>query len=296
MKESNLAFGCASIMGKYSAKQSSYILGSAYEMGVRHFDLARSYGYGAAEGFVGREFVGKSDVKISTKFGILPTRTAKIFSFAKPLARPFVKEKVPTEIRQNNSNKTIIDDTLLRESFKKSLGDLKVDRVYRLYVHEPLQPSSITQQAYESLSDLKNSGFIGNWGVSGYIDPLLKFADGDTDDLVRLYQVSANIFDFEKSASLGVDIESVFAPFHRGLVIKLLAENTSIKEFDSMPTRDAGFVALALISSLLKKRIVVSTKNSSHLKQCIEAVEYGREMDRITALNLVKVLRAKIYA
>lgn len=283
-------------MGKYSAQQSSRILDAAYEMGIRHFDLARSYGYGEAEAFLGRKFARKDDIKISTKFGILPTRTAKIFSFAKPLVRPFIKEKMPSQLSAEHGGRSIIDNNLLQRSLKKSLRELKVDCVHRLYVHEPFLPEYITEQVYGTLLNLREEKVIGGWGVSGYVDPMLKFAKLDVHERVPLYQISSNIFDYEKIASIDAITESVFSPFHRGLVIKLLKEKGPIGELDLMPNKSEGFFALALLSSLLNKKIVLATKSIEHLKMCVEAVEYGFEMDRQLAIKLVQIIKAGINA
>ena len=47
------------------------MLGAAYDAGIRHFDVARSYGYGDAEGVVGEFLRGCSEqVTVTSKFGL----------------------------------------------------------------------------------------------------------------------------------------------------------------------------------------------------------------------------------
>ena len=51
---SPLGFGCAQLLRTSSAKQRQRILHAAYDAGIRHFDVARMYGLGAAERELGR--------------------------------------------------------------------------------------------------------------------------------------------------------------------------------------------------------------------------------------------------
>ena len=53
-----LGFGCAPILGRVGERESVAALDHAYARGVRHFDVARSYGWGEAEGLLGG--VGKA--------------------------------------------------------------------------------------------------------------------------------------------------------------------------------------------------------------------------------------------
>ncbi|HET9153536.1 MAG TPA: aldo/keto reductase [Solirubrobacterales bacterium] len=49
-----LGFGCASLMRLPSRRRRQALLAEAFEQGIRHFDVARMYGLGAAEGELGR--------------------------------------------------------------------------------------------------------------------------------------------------------------------------------------------------------------------------------------------------
>ena len=46
----NLGFGCAGILRLPTARRRDYLLRTAVEEGITHFDVARMYGLGAAEG------------------------------------------------------------------------------------------------------------------------------------------------------------------------------------------------------------------------------------------------------
>jgi D-threo-aldose 1-dehydrogenase len=48
-----LGFGCSGIIGSNTRTESLGLLSTAVELGIRHFDVARSYGSGDAEAILG---------------------------------------------------------------------------------------------------------------------------------------------------------------------------------------------------------------------------------------------------
>jgi hypothetical protein len=58
---SRLGFGCAGLMRMPLRQERIAILEAALERGVRHFDVARAYGMGAAEAELGRVLQGRRD-------------------------------------------------------------------------------------------------------------------------------------------------------------------------------------------------------------------------------------------
>ncbi|WP_433964054.1 aldo/keto reductase [Tunturiibacter gelidiferens] len=70
-----LGFGCSSLMGAMGRRASLAILESAYDAGIRHFDVAPMYGYGEAEGCLG-EFLQRHrhQITVTTKYGIPPQK------------------------------------------------------------------------------------------------------------------------------------------------------------------------------------------------------------------------------
>src|ERR1035437_1125675 len=87
-----LGFGCSSLMGAMGRKQSLAILESAFDAGIRHFDVAPMYGFGQAESCLG-EFLSRhrADVTVTTKYGIPPAKHQGLISVARSIARPLVK-------------------------------------------------------------------------------------------------------------------------------------------------------------------------------------------------------------
>src|SRR5580698_786392 len=88
VRSSVLGFGCAPILGSVDAGTAARAIDAAISVGVNHFDIARSYGYGSAEAFLGQTLAGKRDqVVIATKFGIVASRWAALAAPAKPILR-----------------------------------------------------------------------------------------------------------------------------------------------------------------------------------------------------------------
>ena len=86
--KSVLGFGCSSLMGHDTARERDAVLGAAYESGIRHFDVARFYGFGEAESALG-DFIKprRAQVTVTTKFGISPPKQSSGLKSVLGLAR-----------------------------------------------------------------------------------------------------------------------------------------------------------------------------------------------------------------
>src|SRR6266404_3802067 len=72
LEVSVLGFGCARLTAQPRQAALS-VLQAACAQGITHFDVARVYGLGWAEGILGEFLKGKRDrVTITTKFGLKP--------------------------------------------------------------------------------------------------------------------------------------------------------------------------------------------------------------------------------
>ena len=73
-----LGFGCACLFRLPSKADRRAILEAAYELGIRHFDVAPMYGLGRAEAELAPVLKRRrEDITITTKFGIDPTAMAR---------------------------------------------------------------------------------------------------------------------------------------------------------------------------------------------------------------------------
>src|SRR3990170_3473308 len=83
-----LGFGCAPILGSVDSKKAQRSLDFALACGINHLDLARSYGYGEAEHFVGTVIKNRRDkLVLASKFGIVANWKAKLLRPIKPIVR-----------------------------------------------------------------------------------------------------------------------------------------------------------------------------------------------------------------
>src|SRR5580692_9318080 len=92
-KTTRLGFGCGSLMGATNRRDSLKLLQSAYEAGIRHFDVAPMYGYGEAESCLG-EFLQhhRGQVTVTTKYGIAPPKRSSLLRLGRRIAGPIVKQ------------------------------------------------------------------------------------------------------------------------------------------------------------------------------------------------------------
>jgi D-threo-aldose 1-dehydrogenase len=99
-RTTRLGFGCSGLMGGLSERESLRLLETAYDCGIRHFDVAPSYGHGLAERCVGKFLRGKNDrVTVTTKFGISPPPSPALIDTARIVLRPLA-QKLPAVRRR----------------------------------------------------------------------------------------------------------------------------------------------------------------------------------------------------
>lgn len=175
-----IGFGCSPIMGPVDTKTGKYAIEMALEYGINYFDVARSYGYGEAEGFLGKIIKDKKhEVYVATKFGIIPNWKATSFRKLKPLVRYFhkfkeknhsthnLKQSTPSELSKKLLDRIVpLRGKDMRESLEKSLRELQRDYIDCLFIHEPHQTLNYVQELYETAEILKNEGKIRGFGLA----------------------------------------------------------------------------------------------------------------------------------
>lgn len=180
IRSSVIGFGCAPILGSVGAGKAKYALDAALANGINHLDLARSYGYGEAEKFVGKCIVGKRDkVVLASKFGIRANWKAMLLKPLKPAVR-FLRDKQskpqqPVSTIATAAGPSVADafhDRIelsgqsMRKSLEESLRALNTDHLDYFFVHEP--PTSLTHidELSQTAAALKREGKIRAWGLA----------------------------------------------------------------------------------------------------------------------------------
>ncbi|HSS43613.1 MAG TPA: aldo/keto reductase [Solirubrobacterales bacterium] len=178
-----LGFGCASLMRVPTRRGREALLGEAFEQGIRHFDVARMYGLGAAESELGRFARGRRDeISIATKFGIEPGagagRLAALQAPARAALNRFPALRARVKRRQEAFHRAgRHDPESARASLETSLRELGTDYVDVFFVHDPaaIGPGELDELA-GALEDLRTAGRIRAWGFSGEPDPCGRLA------------------------------------------------------------------------------------------------------------------------
>src|SRR6202521_4086929 len=86
-----IGFGCSSL-ASVGRKNAIRLLESAFDVGIRHFDVARYYGYGETEGILGTFIKSRrAQVTVTTKFGIEPPRRTNALRLAMQAGRRLVQ-------------------------------------------------------------------------------------------------------------------------------------------------------------------------------------------------------------
>lgn len=152
-KTARLGFGTSYIPGALSRDEVLMLLNAAYESGIRHFDTAPMYGWGAAEELLGAFAAGKPDLIIVTKAGIAPpSKLARLLAKAPgmPGAQPSFGQFASSQVSR---------------SLEASLSRLKVEHVAALLLHE-VNATDATDALISEITALKQAGKVDALGLA----------------------------------------------------------------------------------------------------------------------------------
>jgi diketogulonate reductase-like aldo/keto reductase len=172
-----LGFGCASLMRMPEAGVRQRLLDLAVDLGIRHFDAARLYGLGQVEVELGSLLCRHpGQLTVATKCGLgeaqPPSAAAqrqgglrRLLQMApglRPLARRFHGSRM---VRRDFSA------VHCRRSLETSLGQLGLEAVDLLLLHDPGPTDAVDPSMEACLQDWQRQGLIGSYGISGLPDP-----------------------------------------------------------------------------------------------------------------------------
>ena len=166
-----LGFGCA-----YLQPENRDLIDAAFAAGIRHFDVARSYGNGLSEVCLGKMLKGRaSEVTITSKFGLRPRYRSALY----PLLRAVVRRVRPTRRTQGplgpsaprasvpRRNKVDFTPAEARRSLEETRRKLGLDRVDILLLHEATADDLGTPALHDFLETCVATGRIGTYGIGG---------------------------------------------------------------------------------------------------------------------------------
>ena len=165
IETSRVGFGCSNLLGDKTREMGLHLLETAYECGVRHFDVARVYNFGDAEAIVGDFAAGKRDkITISTKFGLKPLEGVARMRGPVQLVRRIMRSSswVRNLVRRNVKKLTEagqFDVATAQASLEASLRALRTDYLDLYLMHECSAPDC-TEDIQAFLQRAKQEGKI----------------------------------------------------------------------------------------------------------------------------------------
>ncbi len=185
-----LGFGGASIGGLYRPvpfDDAVRTVRRAWDLGVRHFDTAPLYGYGASERRVGAALADRrrEDYALSTKVGRLVV-SADAISIGADVDRQVFDGRENGAYAETADRRIVFDysDDGVRRSLGDSLERLGLDRIDIALIHDPDRHwRQAIEGAFPALARLRDEGVVRAIGVGMNQAPMLaRFArEGDFD-------------------------------------------------------------------------------------------------------------------
>lgn len=173
---SHLGFGCSGLMGASSRRHSLHLLETAYNAGIRHFDVAPMYGYGEAEQCLGDFLIDHAtDTTVTTKFGLTIGRNQPLLRVARRWAGatleffPAIKRRLApaSSALGGGMAKLRFDVTTARLSLENSLRKLRRTYLDVFLLHEAEALDLNDDALLRFLEDSQASGKIGTFGIGG---------------------------------------------------------------------------------------------------------------------------------
>jgi D-threo-aldose 1-dehydrogenase len=287
-----LGFGCGGIFRLPSPRERSRLLHTAYEAGIRHFDVAPMYGLGRAEFELGRfTRTRRAEVTIASKFGITPTFAARCLAYAQRPLRSIFAAK-PTIRDQAKAHATAPSHILFQKgeyhsagaerSLEHSLRALKTDYLDLLLLHDPLPGSVRSDDVCSYLESACTKGLIRSWGITGEL--------ANTHDVAREFQRDIPVHQVQNSIfHRSPDYEAVKASFITFgaisgaltfLVRHVAADSSTRFRWETaigVDCGDASIAASLLLQTALRANssgiVLFSTTSFAHLHGAVRSAE-----------------------
>ena len=190
LQVTRLGFGSAPIGGLFSPMADDDAIATvdhAWDLGIRLFDVAPLYGYGAAERRLGRALAerARADFVLSTKVGRLVRRADEIAPDA-DVDRQAIDGREDAFYAVSEPVRMVFDYSGdgVRRSIEESLSRLGLDRIDIALIHDPDDHwRAAIGEAYPALARLREEGIVGAIGAGMNQSAMLaRFArEGDFD-------------------------------------------------------------------------------------------------------------------
>jgi len=171
---SRLGFGCVSLTMHSDRAAAQRVLAAAYDSGIRHFDVARLYGFGQCEGILG-SFLGdkpRDQITIATKFGLEPTGAAsksrKLMSIARWVVR---RSNFLLKLARRSTQGAVAAGKFTPDDAKRmletSMRELQTDYIDLYLLHEAERSEANNEDLVAFLQAQVARGTIRAFGPAG---------------------------------------------------------------------------------------------------------------------------------
>lgn len=212
-------------MRAHTRRQRLALLNEAYNSGIRHFDVARMYGLGAAEGELGKFMKGKRDeLVVASKFGIEVAARNRLLVGLQGLARRIIalSPGLGGLVRRKSAGlyqPRKYDVETARASLHTSLRELGTDYLDIYFLHEPSLADVAETGIVECLEKLRDEGLIRAYGVAGYPETLLPICE-KMPALMKVAQVPNDIVNRQlKLFNISGSAVITFSPYSTALAL-----------------------------------------------------------------------------
>jgi aryl-alcohol dehydrogenase-like predicted oxidoreductase len=192
-----LGFGCGSLTGT-NRSTASRLLDTAFDNGVRHFDVARYYGYGEAEGILGSFARShRTQITITSKFGLQPPARTSPLRVLISVGRRFVR-MVPAARKAVQSRVQFLVSTPpftaaeCKRSLDTSLRELKTDYLDFFLLHDYVVTNDHHHELIAFLEGAVASGKIKQFGIGTTFENVV-YALQSQPELCRVVQFENSV-------------------------------------------------------------------------------------------------------
>ena len=310
-------------MGGLGYRESLNVLESAWNAGIRHFDVAPAYGYGEAEGCLG-EFMRRhqGQMTVTTKFGIPPAAGGSLGRIVRSVGRTAVRQFPGLKQRLSKASPPAASASFppakevsqaprppnpifcveeAKKSLYRSLAAFQSERIDVWLLHEVTASDLHDEKLLRFLEDSVRSGVIGTFGAGtdrNHIDDLLDLRP----DYCPTLQYEWSIFDpLPRGAN-------VFRMHHRSLTGNFRSLHAALSADKDRSSRwselvgadlsDAVILAKLMLKAALllnpESVILFSSKSTGHIEANVALASDDSLSD--AALTLYRVLQAEMIS
>lgn len=282
-----IGFGCSALMGG-GRKNALRLLETAFEAGVRHFDVARSYGAGEAEGALGLFLAShRSQVTITTKFGIQPAEQSATLRTAIHCAR-HVARFVPFARRLFNRAAGTLNATgvfgveNIKRGLDTSLRELRTDYVDIFLLHE-YTADERNDDLLAFLESAVRVGKIRHFGIGATLERILKTTHVQPE-LCHIVQFANSVLDrnyrrFLYNPSAIFITHTALGDNYRRVSTYLMKDRSRLKQWSAeigVNCADSDTLAALMLNYAVQTNpnglILTSTKKPARIVRNVKAV------------------------